>query len=137
MIVARAVRRQVELMLECMRKEFVWLRNMECKMKVLCSVCCPEGTVHYCHDHGIKECKQEECLHFWSEAQLQSGQQFCDRSAVAGNPKLNPQHFTAWFAVVDDQVSRFKKDSCKVQYSRHFCFLCCCASFLNTWSFCV
>ena len=52
-IVARAVRRQVELMLECMRKEFVWLRNMECKMKVLCSVCCPGGTVYYCHDHGI------------------------------------------------------------------------------------
>lgn len=90
-IVARAVRRQVELMLECMRKEFVWLRNMECKMKVLCPVCCPEGTVHYCPDHGIKECKQEECLHFWSEAELQSGQQFCDRSVVAGNIKLNPQ----------------------------------------------
>ena len=106
-IVARVVRRQVELMLECMRKEFVWLRNMECKMKVLCSVCCPEGTVHYCHDHGIKDCKQEECLHFWSEAQLQSGQQFCDKSAVAGNLKLNPQHFRAWLAVVDDPVSRF------------------------------
>ena len=106
-IVARAVRRQVELMLEYMRKGFVWLRNMECKMKVLCSVCCPEGTVRYCHDHGIKECKQEECLHFWSEAELQSGQQFCDRSAVAGNLKLNPQQFRSWFAVVDDQVSIF------------------------------
>lgn len=108
-IVARAVRRQVELMLECMRKEFVWLRNMECEMKVLCSVCCPEGTVYYCHDHGIKECKQEECLHFWSEAELQSGQQFCDRSVVAGNLKLNPQQFGSWFAAVDDQVSSFKK----------------------------
>ena len=128
-ITARAVRRQVELMLECMRKEFIWLRNMQCKMKVLCSVCCPGGTVHYCHDHGIKECKQEECLHFWSEAELQSGQQFCDRSAVAGNIKLNPQHFRPWFAVVDDQVSRFQKESCKVQYSRLFCFLCCCALF--------
>ena len=106
-IVARAVRRQVELMLECMRKEFVWLRNMECKMKVLCSVCCPEGSVHYCHDHGIKECKQEECLHFRSEAELQSGQQFCNRSVVAGNLKLNPQQFGSWFAAVDDQVSTF------------------------------
>ena len=113
--VARAVRRQVELMLECMRKEFVWLRNMECKMKVLCSVCCSDGTVHYCHDHGIKECKQEECLHFWSEAELRSGQQFCDRSVVAGNLKLNPQLLRSWFAVVDDQVSIFQKDSCKVQ----------------------
>ncbi len=104
-IVARAVRRQVGLMLECMPKEFVWLKNMECKMQVLCSVCCPGGSVQYCQDHGIKDCKQGECLHFWSEAELQSGQQFCDRSAVAGDPRLNRKHFAPWFAFLDEQVS--------------------------------
>ena len=55
--IARAVRRQLELMLECMRKEFVWLKNMKCEMKVLCSVCCPGGSVDYCRDHGIRGCK--------------------------------------------------------------------------------
>ena len=132
-IAARAVRRQVELMLECMRKEFVWLRNMECKVKVLCSVCCPEGTVHYCHDHGIKGCQQEQCLHFWSEAELQSGQQFCDRSAVAGNLKLNPQQFRPWFAFLDNQVSTFYT---VLVYSTigSSVSLVFCASFLNAWS---
>ena len=104
-VVARAVRRQVGLMLECMPKEFVWLKNMECEMKVLCSVCCLEGSVHYCQDHGIKECKQEQCLHFWSEAKMQSGPQFCDRSAVAGDLRLNLKQFAPWFAFLDEQVS--------------------------------
>ena len=104
-IVARAVRRLVGLMLECMPKEFVWLKNMECKMKVLCSLCCPEGSVDFCQDHGIKDCKQEECLHFWSEAELQSGPQFCDRSAVAGDLRLNTQQFASWFALLDERVS--------------------------------
>ena len=103
-IVARAVRRQVGLMLECMPKEFVWLKNMECEMKVLCSVCCPGGSVHYCQDHGIGECKQEECLHFWSEAELQSGQPFCDRSDVAVDLRLNVKQFAPWFAFLDEQA---------------------------------
>ncbi len=129
-IVARAVHRQVGLMLECMPKEFVWLKNMECEMKVLCSVCCPGGSVHYCENHGIKDCKQEQCLHFWSEAELQSGQQFCDRSAVAGDPRLNLQQFAPWFAFLDEQVSTIKKrthsaeqkDTCIVM-SEYSCFV--------------
>ncbi|XP_078380671.1 uncharacterized protein LOC144663555 isoform X1 [Oculina patagonica] len=111
-IVARAVRRQVGLMLECMPKEFVWLKNMECEMKVLCPVCCPGGSVHYCQDHGIKDCKQEECLHFWSEAEFQSGQQFCDRSAVAGNLRLNHKQFAPWFAFLEEQQKAI--DGCAV-----------------------
>ncbi len=105
MIVGRAVQRQVGLMLECMPKEFVWLKNMACEMKVLCPVCCPGGSVHYCQDHGIKDCKHEECLHFWSEAELQSSQQFCDRSAAAGDLRLNYKQFAPWFASLDEQVS--------------------------------
>ena len=108
-IVARAVRRLVGLMLEYMPKEFVWLKNMECKMKVLCSLCCPEGSVDFCQDHGIEDCKQEECLHFWSEAELQIGQQFCDRSAVAGDLRLNTQQFAPWFAFLDERVSTVQK----------------------------
>ncbi|XP_078380647.1 uncharacterized protein LOC144663539 isoform X2 [Oculina patagonica] len=102
-IVARAVHRQVGLMLKCMPKEFVWLKNMECEMKVLCSVCCPGGSVHYCQDHAVKDCKQEQCLHFWSEAELQSGQQFCGRSAIAGDPRLNLQQIAPWFAFLEEQ----------------------------------
>ena len=115
-VVARAVRRQMGLMLECMPKEFVWLKNMECEMKVLCSVCCPEGSVHFCQDHGIKECKREECLHFWSESELQSGPQFCDRSAVAEDLRLNLKQFAPWFSYLDEQVSTVKNWTITVQY---------------------
>ena len=118
-IVARAVRRQVGLMLECMPNEFVWLKNMECKMKVLCSVCCPEGSLRFCQDHGIRDCKQEQCLHFWSEAELQSGPQFCDRSAVAGDLRLNLKQFAPWFSYLDEQVSTVKNWTITVQYKQN------------------
>ena len=114
-IVGRAVRRQVGLMLECMPKEFVWLKNMKCEMKVLCSVCCPGGAVEYCEDHRIKSCKREECLHFWSEADLQNGQQFCDRSAVAGDPRLSLEQFAPWFTFLDEKVCVDQNDILRVQ----------------------
>ncbi len=120
-IVARAVRRQVGLMLECMPKEFVWLRNVTCEMKVLCPVCCPGGSVQYCQDHGFTDCKQEQCLHFWSVAEFQSGQQFCDRSAVAGDPRLNPKQFAPWFAFLNEEASTIEK---KLQCSTNEIHVC-------------
>ena len=65
---ARAVRRQLGLMLECMRKEFGWLKNMMYELGVICPVCCQECKVNYCCTHHKQCCEQEECLHFWSES---------------------------------------------------------------------
>ena len=105
--VARAVRRQLGLMQECMRKEFPWLKNMEWQLKVLCSVCCRGKSVDFCRDHGMKNCRQEHCLHFWSEADFAHNQQFvvCERSACAADPRLDIRKFAPWYTFLDEQVN--------------------------------
>ena len=65
---ARLVLRQLGLMLECMRREFHWLKNMAFEMLVCCPVCCKPGSENRCREHKISDCKQEECLHLWSES---------------------------------------------------------------------
>ena len=87
---ARAVRRQLELMLECMRKEFCWLKNIKYELGVTCPVCCQECKVNYCCTHHKQCCEQEECLHFWSESDLRSANQFirCRKCAAAQSDKV-------------------------------------------------
>ena len=105
--VARIVCRQLGLMLACMRKEFPWLKNMAYEMSVCCPVCCKQGSVNHCHSHKVRGCKQEECLHFWSESQLRECQEpiICTRSAVAGDYRVPVKIFGHWFKFVDGQVT--------------------------------
>ena len=104
---ARAVQRQLGLMLESMRKEFCWLKNMTYEMSVICPVCCQGGVVKYCRTHHKQGCKREECLHFWSESELRSAKQFiiCTRSATALSNKVEVKQFEPWFAAPDEQVN--------------------------------
>ena len=104
---ARAVRRQLGLMLECMRKEFCWLKNMMYELGVICPVCCQECKVNYCCTHHKQCCEQEECLHFWSESDLRSVNQFirCRRCAAAQSDKVYVKQFAPWFDPLDEQVT--------------------------------
>ena len=104
---ARAVRRQLGLMLECMRKEFCWLKNMMYELGVICPVCCQECKVNYCCTHHKQCCEQEECLHFWSESDLRSANQFirCRRCAAAQSDKVYVKQFAPWFDPLDEQVN--------------------------------
>lgn len=104
--VARIVCRQLGLMLECMRKEFHWLKNMAYEMSVCCPVCCKQGSVNHCRSHKIPGCKQEECLHFWSESELRQckGPIACTKSAVAGDYRVPLKLFEPWFKFADEQV---------------------------------
>ena len=104
---ARAVRRQLGLMLECMRKEFCWLKNMMYELGVICPVCCQECKVNYCCTHHKQCCEQEECLHFWSESDLRSAIQFirCRRCAAAQSDKVYVKQFAPWFDPLDEQVN--------------------------------
>ena len=108
--VARTVCRQLGLMLECMRKEFHWLKNMRHEMSVCCPVCCKQGAANHCRSHNVRGCKQEECLHFWSESQLQEcqGPATCTKSAVAGNYRVPVKLFGCWFRFKDEQVTYSK-----------------------------
>ena len=100
---ARIVHRQLGLMLECMRKEFQWLNNMAYEMLVCCPVCCKQGSENHCRQHKIPGCKQEECLHLWSESQCKDPIT-CTKSAVDGNYRIPVTFFAPWFKFVDEQV---------------------------------
>ncbi|XP_078377175.1 uncharacterized protein LOC144660431 isoform X2 [Oculina patagonica] len=103
--VARTVCRKFGLMLECMREEFHWLKSMKYEMAVYCPVCCKQGTANHCRNHNVRGCKQEECLHFWSESQLRECQEpiICTKSAVAGDYRVPIKLFRPWFEFVDEQ----------------------------------
>ena len=103
------VLRQLELVLESMRREFCWLQNMKYEVSFLCPVCCPGGVVNYCRTHRTKGCKQEECLHFWSESVLCREKKAigCTRSASAKDNKVLVRDFEPWFSPTRNQVNNF------------------------------
>ena len=104
---ARAVYRQLSLMLECMRKEFCWLRNsLMYQAGFICPVCCHRKVVNYCRTHDKQYCEQEECLHFLSESELHNANQFvtCPRAAAEVDNKVHVKNFSAWFTSPIEQV---------------------------------
>lgn len=106
-IFARDVHRQVVFILESMRKEFCWLKNMKYDSRVLCSICCQGGAINFCRIHRAQGCTQEECLHFWSESQLRGEKHIavCTKSAVALNNKVHVSQLAPWLAQVEKQVA--------------------------------
>ena len=105
--VAHIVRRQLALMLECMPRQLIWLKNMAYEMSVCCPVCCGEKYVSHCRSHNVRRCKQEECLHLWSESELREskGPIICTRSAVAEDYRVPLKLFEPWFKFTDEQVT--------------------------------
>ena len=105
---ARAVRRQLALMLECMRKEFFWFKSMKYEVSVICSVCCQERKANYCCKlHNRWLCEQEECLHFLSESEWRKAKEFirCRRCPTAEIDKVHVKRFAPWFETSDEQVN--------------------------------
>ena len=105
--VARIVRRQLALMLECMPRQLIWLKNMAYEMSVCCPVCSRQGYVSHCRSHNARRCKQEECLHLWSESELREskGPIICTKSAVAEDYRVPLQLFEPWFKFANKQVT--------------------------------
>ena len=104
---AREVFRQLVFLLECLRKEFCWLKRMKYKVGVICPVCCHKRLVSYCSTHHKQDCEREECLHFISESELRNANQSitCTRSAVAVNNKVYIKDFTPWFVSPSGEVT--------------------------------
>ena len=103
---ARAVCRQLRLILECMRIEFPWLKNMAYDLSVCCPVCCASRSVNHCCNHNVRDCKEEQCLHLLSESQLLAsrGSIVCTRSVVALNCKVPVDSVGFWFGSLEGQV---------------------------------
>ena len=103
---AHAVRRQLGLMLESIRNEFCWLRNMKYEVSFICPICCQGGALNFCRVHTSQDCKQEECLHFWSESQLCAIKvNRCNKSAAAQSNRVDIKQFAPWFAPPRNQVT--------------------------------
>ena len=106
MTVARAVRRQLVLLLDCMKKELCWLTKIGFEVCFLCPTCSRGGTVNYCENHRAKGCSQQECLHFWSESELGKFPQgvICRKTAGALKTRVQVDQFGPW--VILSEVNR-------------------------------
>ena len=106
---ARAVRRQLILLLDCMKKEFCWLNNITCEVCFLCPACSRGGSVTYCQTHHVQGCSQEECLHFWPESDLCNVPQtvICRKSADAVKTRVQVKQFAPWFILPNKKVNTF------------------------------
>ena len=118
---ARAVRRQLDLMLKCMRNEFCWLRNMSYDLSVICPVCCCGGAVNYCRTHHVRSCKEGQCLHFLSVSRLCSDKKRinCPRSASAKNTTVQVMQFAPWFVPSRQQVDNRRFVLAMITVPRH------------------
>ena len=113
-IYASDVHRQLVSILERLRNESRWQRDMSYEMSFLCTVCSPEGAVRYCQNHGTKKCKEEECLHFLCESELRrsAGEKIvCTKDPFAENLKVQVEMFAPWFASSTEQVC-IKRTTC-------------------------
>jgi len=110
---AHFVRSQLAVIIDSLRSEFFWLKNMRCEMSFLCPVCCQKGAASYCRNHNAKGCKQEKCLHLFSESEICKSKEIimCTRSATAQDNRIQVKQFAPWFAFAHnrEKVSlRFK-----------------------------
>ena len=83
-------------------EEWFWLKAIEYEFSVICPVCCEQRSgKYYC-----KGCKEEESLHFWTEADLQDEQaRICRKNALAKQEIVPVEGFTFWFRSLRKQVS--------------------------------
>ena len=104
---AHAVRRQLELMLESIRNEFCWLKNMKYEVSFICPVCCRGGAFRFFPIHATEGCEEEVCLHFLSESQLCGVEKVirCTKSAAALSNRVDVKQFAPWFAPPRNQVN--------------------------------
>ena len=102
------VRRQLNLILECMRHEFCWLRNMRYEMSVTCPVCCFGRKVNFCRTHNRQNCKEEQCLHFLSVSELCSAKKkiLCKRPGFAKDLRIDIVQFGPWLDLSEHQVRK-------------------------------
>ena len=105
----RAVRRQLVLLLDCMKKEFCWLNNIRCEVCFLCPACSRGGSVTYCQTHRAQGCSQEECLHLWPESNFCNAPEtvICHKSADAIETKVQVKQFAPWFILPNRKVNKF------------------------------
>ena len=98
--------RKLKDMLTSMQKDFCWMKNVEYELSFLCPVCCKGGSFTHCREHT--DCKQEECLHFWSEREFcKSVEPCCEYTSVSSSESISLEAFKPWFIVSDAKVRKY------------------------------
>lgn len=100
------LRRQLELVLTSMRIKFFWLKSMRYEIAFICPVCCQGKAVSFFCTHKIRGCKQEECLHFWLESEINK-ESNCTKNATAEDFSVNIEKFAPWTTPTEIRVSDF------------------------------
>ena len=112
---SRAIHWQLRLILECMRREFSWLKHMRYEMCVCCPVCSQNDPLR-CRSHDVRGC---ECLHLLSESELQKCQ-YCSRPGFRGDYRINIKMFAPWFSFTVPEESRNLVGQVGICLTRHY-----------------
>ena len=112
---SRAVHWQLRLILECMRREFNWLKHMRYEMCVCCPVCSQKDPLR-CRTHDVRGC---ECLHLLSESELQKFQ-YCTRPGFRGDCRIRIKMFAPWFSFTVPEESRNLVGQVGICLTRHY-----------------
>ena len=112
---SRAIHWQLRLILECMRREFSWLKHMRYEMCVCCPVCSQRDAVS-CRTHDVRGC---DCLHLLSESELQKCQ-YCSRPCFRGDCRIRIKMFAPWFSFTVPEESRNPVDQVGICLTQHY-----------------
>ena len=112
---SRVIYWQLKLILECMRREFSWLKHMRYEMCVCCPVCSQRNAVS-CRTHVVRGC---ECLHLLSESELQKFQ-YCTRPGFRGDCRIRIKTFAPWFSFTVPEESRNPVDQVGICLIQHY-----------------
>ena len=96
---SRTIYSQLKCLLEDIRKESFWLKDMQYEMCICCPVCSQKDS--RCHAHDLRGC---ECLHLLSELKLRD-RPYCNKPGIRGDPAININTFEHWFALSEAQGS--------------------------------
>lgn len=55
------------------------MKNLRFDVSFMCTVSCTGGSLKYFRTHRTGDCKQEDCLHYWTESEICSAKR-TDRS---------------------------------------------------------
>ena len=92
---SRSIHWKLRLILEYMREEFHWFKNIKYEMCVCCPVCSQPGSAK-CRAHDVRGCP---CIHLLSESDLQK-RQHCNRPGrnIREDCRIRINQFSCWFS---------------------------------------
>lgn len=72
------------------------MKNLRFDVSFMCPVSCTGGSLKYCRTHRTGDCKQEDCLHYWTESEICSAKRTvrCRRCPTALNKKVQVETFS-------------------------------------------